>query len=261
MPLKSFFKYLDTNFRIAAPLYNWRCMVNSAWDFEVFRNNFLTPTEELAETVVCAFPCSEKCRSRKIVHVSDGKIKAVCSKRDDEFFYIAVEEIVNYKLEINYLNKAIETALKNNEVERPNPTLLPEIIVPAKEEIPDFNHPVQHVFPFAKRHIYKEIDGENVYWYVDGKPVGQIYKRQNSRKAKILNLLYNEIGNGWIPHQTFINMTGWTEEEYYGKDRTDPGRMQRVLFLLRKKIKIKIEFNKNLGIKFPDDLKNGKSSF
>ncbi len=254
MTFKAFLKHLDANFKITAPLYNWRRMLEGLLDFEVFRDNFLTLTGEISDTIVCVMPCSERCRIRKIVNAPNGRIRAVCSRNENDYFHVPVEEIVVYRLDINALIEAIADAFRKNGFKRPEVFLLPETIDVHVEAPPEPTYPVQHVFPFAKRHIYKETDGENDYWYVDGKPIGQIYKRRNSRKARILNLLYREIGNGWIAHQTFINMTGWTEEEYYGKDRTDPGRMQQNLRYLRKRLGIDITFNVDYGVRFAENV-------
>ena len=235
-------------------------MLEGVLDFDIFRDNSLTITGELSETIVCIFPCSERCRVRKIVKAPNGKIRAVCSRNENDYFHVSVEDIIVYRLDINALVEALAAALKNEGFKRPEPYLLPEISIPVEEEILKPAYPIQHVFPFAKRHIYKEVDEESEKWYVDGK-FKKVYgpKKKNCMQSKILNILYNQIGNGWVPHETFIYATGWTENEYFGKDRNNPGRMQRLLFQLRKKLKIKIEFNKNLGVKFPDDVARATS--
>ncbi|MDD5728835.1 MAG: hypothetical protein PHV59_09745 [Victivallales bacterium] len=254
MTLKTFFKYIDANFKITAPLYNWRHMLDGMVDFEVFKENFLVPTGELAGTIVCVFPCAEKCRVRKIIHMPGGRIRAVCSRRNGDYFFIDIKEIVVYQLDFSALVEAIATILNSNEFKRPQPLLLPQKITSVDNQIPETNYPVQHVFPFARHFIRKETDGANDYWYVDEKLIGQIYKQRNSRKAKILNLLYDGIGNGWLPHQTFINITGWTKEEYFGKDGYNPGRMQRQLNILRKKLGLKIVFNLGRGVRFQEEV-------
>ena len=258
MTLRTFFKYINANFKITAPLYNWRHMLESTVDFEVFKENFLESTGELAGTVVCVFPCSERCRVRKIVRAPDGKIRAACSRRNGDYFFIDIKEIVIYQLDVSALVEVIATTLNNSEFKRPQPFLLPESVTAANDEtLKSNNYPVQHVFPFARHYIRKETDEKTEKWYVDGE-LKKVYgpKKRNCMQSKILNILYNQIGNGWIPHQTFINAIGWTDEEYFGKDRNNPGCMQRVLSKLRKKLEIKIEFNKNFGVKFSGEIEN-----
>ncbi|MDD5698396.1 MAG: hypothetical protein PHH77_07240 [Victivallaceae bacterium] len=256
MTLRTFFKYLDANFKITAPLYNWRHMLNGTVDFEVFKENFLAPTGELAGTIVCVFPCAEKCRVRKIVQAPDGKIRAVCSRRNGDYFFIDIKEIVVYQLDVSALVEAIATVLSSNEFKRPQPFLLPESAIAANDATSKSNnYPIQYVFPFARHYIRKEMDDRTEKWYVDGK-LKKIYgpKKKNCLQSKTLNILYDQIGNGWIPHRTFINATGWNEKEYFGKDYYDSGKMQKLLSRLRQKPGVKILFNKERGIKFSEEV-------
>ncbi|MFA7185418.1 MAG: hypothetical protein WC082_11010 [Victivallales bacterium] len=257
MTLRTFFKYIDANFKITAPLYNWRHMLENTVDFEVFKENFLEPTGELAGTIVCIFPCSEKCRIRKIVRSPNGKIRAVCSRRNGDYFFIDIKEIVVYQLDVSALVGAIATVLNSNEFKRPQPFLLPEKITPAGNKTPEFNYPIQYVFPFARRHIYKEADEKTEKWYVDGE-LKKVYKRKyiHCLQSKILNILYDQIGNGWVPHQTFMNATGWSYDEYWGTTRNDPGYIQQQLRHIRKFLKLKILFCKEHGIRFSDEVVN-----
>lgn len=255
MTLKTFLKHFDANFKITAPLYNWRRMLEGALDFEFFRDRFLLLTGELSDTIVCIFPCSERCRIRKIVNAPNGRIRAICSRNDNDFFHVPVEDIVVYRLDINALVEAIAATFMKNEFKRPEAFLLPEIIDANDEETPEPAYPVQHVFPFAKRHIYKEADEKSERWYVDGK-LKKVYKQKNTRcmQSKILNILYDQIGNGWIPHQTFMNATGKNEKEYFGKKNVKNGYMQQQLRYLRKHLGIKIILNKFQGVKFSDEV-------
>jgi hypothetical protein len=256
MTLRTFFKYINANFKITAPLYNWRHMLESTVDFEVFKENFLESTGELAGTVVCVFPCSERCRVRKIVRAPDGKIRAACSRRNGDYFFIDIKEIVIYQLDVSALVEAIATTLNNSEFKRPQPFLLPESVTAANDEtLKSNNYPVQHVFPFARHYIRKETDEKTEKWYVDGE-LKKVYgpKKRNCMQSKILNILYNQIGNGWIPHETFINATGKDEKEYFGLKNIKPGYMQQQLRFLRKHLGIKIIFDSACGIKFPDEV-------
>ncbi len=253
---KSFFNFLAANFIIAAPLYNWRRTLVGPWNFDTFRDYFLTLTGELADTVFCAFPCAEECgKIRKIVKTPNGKLKAVCPRNENNFFYIPVEEIVVYRLNNNALTEAIVIGLMNYRGKSPEPYPLPEKTDKTEEEFPDSAYPVQNVFPFASRHIYKEIDGESEKWYVDGK-LKKVYgsKKRNCLQSKILNIIYNQIGNGWIPHETFMNASGWNENKYFGKNYNNPGGMREILRRLREHLDIKINFSKKYGIKFSDEV-------
>ncbi|MDD5698882.1 MAG: hypothetical protein PHH77_09735 [Victivallaceae bacterium] len=256
MTLRTFFKYLDANFKITAPLYNWRHMLNGTVNFEVYKENFLAPTGELAGAIVCIFPCSKRCRVRKIVRAPDGKIRAVCSRRNGDYFFIDIKEIVIYQLDVSALVEAIATVLNSNEFKRPHPLLLPESAIVANDEpLKSNNYPVQYVFPFARHFIRKETDEKTEKWYVDGE-LKKVYgpKKKNCIQSKILNILYNQIGNGWIPHQTFINAIGWNESKYFTSTHDKPGCMQQQLRCLRKHLGVKIIFNKTYGVKFSDEL-------
>lgn len=94
----------------------------------------------------------------------------------------------------------------------------------------------------------KEIDGK-VHWFVNDKNRGCFYKRKNTKRAKILEILYEEIGRGPIPHKTFMNQTGWSEEEYF-RAYENPGRMQRTLSEIRSFFDVPIHFDKEKGVCF-----------
>ncbi|MDD5699547.1 MAG: hypothetical protein PHH77_13115 [Victivallaceae bacterium] len=185
-----------------------------------------------------------------------GRIRAVCSRRTGDYFFIDIKEIVVYQLDVSALVEAIATALNNNEFKRPQPFLLPESATIANNKTPESNnYPVQYVFPFARHFIRKETDGESEKWYVDGK-LKKTYKQKNMRciQSKILNILYDQIGNGWIPHQTFENTTGWNKKEYWGTKDVKSGRMQQLLRHLRKHLNVKIIFSKEHGIRFSEEV-------
>jgi len=227
MSLRSFCKYIDEHFNITAPLYNWRHMLDNSVDFKLFKEKFLASTGEHATSIICVSKCTENCRARQIIFDSDEKVKGVCQRRNANFFYVNINETAIYKLEIN----PMETLKRKDET------------------------PIQEVFPFARRHIHKESDKESEKWYVDGK-LKKVYgpKKKNCMQSKILKILFNQMGNGWIPHQTFMNATGWNEEYYYGKNYCDSGRMQKLLFQLRQQLKVKILFSKKYGVRFSEEV-------
>ena len=84
----------------------------------------------------------------------------------------------------------------------------------------------------------------------------KVYSRENkySIQSKVLNILYDQIGNGWVPHQTFLNISGWTEEEYWGAKGKKIGRMRQLLRHLRKHLGVNIIFSKAFGMKFAEEV-------
>jgi hypothetical protein len=93
--------------------------------------------------------------------------------------------------------------------------------------------------------------GHEVRWLVNGEDRGAFYKRPETLKAKILNILHDQTGLGWIPHKTFLHATGWSHEEYFGSS-TEPGRMQKQLTEIRKFLSVEIRFSKQHGVRFAE---------
>jgi hypothetical protein len=114
---------------------------------------------------------------------------------------------------------------------------------------------LEKIIPENAKRIYKKMVGDSEHWLVDGE-LKKVYKQEKTQsiQAKILNILYEQIGNGWIPHSTFISATGWNENEYWGSDNEKMGRMRQLLRHLRKHLNVKIIFSKDFGIKFPEDI-------
>ena len=69
---------------------------------------------------------------------------------------------------------------------------------------------------------------ERIHWFVNGADKGHIFVRKDSYIAKITEILYDQIGHGWVPHKTFMNACAWKEDEYFAASG-EPGRMQRQL--------------------------------
>jgi hypothetical protein len=117
-------------------------------------------------------------------------------------------------------------------------------------------------YPEVKEHLIHnaiEVDfaerDDGWHWYVNGDDTGVWCKRVNSNKHKISHVLFNQIGCDWIPHETFYQAVGWDEDVYF--DRTGrKGSMQKELNRLRRRLrdKIKIEFRKDKGVKFADNI-------
>ena len=102
----------------------------------------------------------------------------------------------------------------------------------------------------------KEI-GERVHWFVNGVDKGHIFVRNESIIAKIMEILYDQIGHGWVRHKTFMNACAWKKDEYFPASG-DPGRMQRQLNNIRKKLGVAIDFRKEKGVRFPENIVKSK---
>lgn len=102
----------------------------------------------------------------------------------------------------------------------------------------------------------KEI-GERVHWFVNGVDKGHIFVRNESIVAKIMEILYDQIGHGWVQHKTFMNACAWKKDEYFPAS-ADPGRMQRQLTNIRKKLGVGIDFRKGKGVRFPENIVKSK---
>lgn len=99
--------------------------------------------------------------------------------------------------------------------------------------------------------IERRVVDDTIHWIMNGKDKGLFFTRPNSKKAKIIEVLYDQIGRGWIPHRTFMNACGWKEEEYFPA-LDNPGRMQRQLTYVRGFLQVEIEFSKDNGVRFAD---------
>ena len=99
--------------------------------------------------------------------------------------------------------------------------------------------------------VARASDGRDFRWLVNGADKGVFYKQEKAIKAKILNILYDQIGIGWVPHKTFLQAAGWTRREYFGSS-TEPGRMQKQLTEIRKFLGVDILFRKREGVRFAE---------
>lgn len=99
--------------------------------------------------------------------------------------------------------------------------------------------------------IARVSDGRDFRWLVNGADKGIFYRQEKAIKAKILNILYDQIGIGWVPHKTFLQAAGWTRGEYFGSS-TEPGRMQKQLTEIRKFLGVDILFRKREGVRFAE---------
>ena len=102
----------------------------------------------------------------------------------------------------------------------------------------------------------KEID-ERVHWFVNGEDKGYVFVRPDSISAKITEILYDQVGHGWVPHKTFMNACAWKEDEYFAASG-EPGRMQRQLNIIRKNLGVAIEFRKGKGVRFAENIVKSK---
>lgn len=88
------------------------------------------------------------------------------------------------------------------------------------------------------------------HWFIDGQDKGTAGKRELTKIRKVSSILFDQAGMGWIPHETFMNATGWKPGAYF--DQTGhTGTMQKILTKLRG-LGLKIEFEKDKGVRLGD---------
>jgi hypothetical protein len=95
-------------------------------------------------------------------------------------------------------------------------------------------------------------------WKVNGE-AKKLTFQSNSIPYKFLCILYNlYVANpgGWIPHDTFIQQSGWKEDRYFGKGNGDNGLMHRRLTDIRKCLGINISFDKKNGCRIVPPVKS-----
>lgn len=125
---------------------------------------------------------------------------------------------------------------------------LPESLFPKESELALVNNKTDD----GKPTLILAVDDNGWYLCVSNKKEDKRYggKSESSKRYKIAEIIvqqYNQTGSKWIPHKTFINATGWKDEDYYGLD-SGSGAMQKQLTNLRN-LGLKIEFNKTMGIR------------
>jgi hypothetical protein len=91
------------------------------------------------------------------------------------------------------------------------------------------------------------------HWFVSGRDTGRVATNESRLIYKISRILFDQIGHGWVPHRTFYLKLGWTEEEYFDQDR-----MQKHLTILRKRLGLEVEFDKQHGVKFSANIVKAK---
>jgi hypothetical protein len=96
------------------------------------------------------------------------------------------------------------------------------------------------------------------YWVVNGKERERIADRK-SRKIRIISqMLFENIGTGrFVSHRRFCDALDWTEEQCKG-DKTNRGMLRRQLYILEKNLGLKLEYDKEEGARFPDNVVKSK---
>ena len=122
-------------------------------------------------------------------------------------------------------------------------------LLPPKDEQSSINKE----FPEELNVLERKVFGEEVHWIVNGVDKGRFFLRKNVIKAKIIEILYDQIGRGWISHRTFMNSCAWKKHEYF-RSMGNPGCMQRQLTHIRKFLGIQIEFKQNKGVRFKENI-------
>jgi len=125
-----------------------------------------------------------------------------------------------------------------------NPTVRREILPPVKEK------PVPY--------IEKIITGDTVVWKIDGE-ARQFKYREATLHSKFLNALYDvyKVHPDWIPHQTFQNLSGWTDKQYWGNGKeNNSGLAQRRMSEIRNALGIEITYDREKGFMIPPTVKS-----
>jgi len=102
----------------------------------------------------------------------------------------------------------------------------------------------------------KEV-GDEVHWFVNGEDKGRFYSRTETHSSKIIEILFDQIGYGWVRHKTFMGACAWKEDEYFPASG-DPGRMQRQLTNIRKFLGVNVEFRRKKGVRFAENVVKSK---
>jgi len=104
------------------------------------------------------------------------------------------------------------------------------------------------------KHVVSLIEQDDGWhWFDNGEDKGRVARSDNSIRYKIMRILFDQIGHGWIPHASFYLSAGWHKERYLPSG-DDPGLMQRHLSILRKALGIDIHFDKKKGVRFPENV-------
>jgi len=94
-----------------------------------------------------------------------------------------------------------------------------------------------------------------IHWVVNGDDKGVFFKRGRPIKGKILEILYDQIGNGWVPHETFMNACGWSRKRYFGGPN-EAKIIQKHLTDIRNFLGVKVDFSgeQGHGVRFAENV-------
>ena len=93
---------------IAASMYNWRIWMGQDFNFEKFRDTYLTPLNEYASTIICPRQCGYcELGNRRIVEMKDGSFEAICDEMCGKEFVIDRQETLYYTIKESTLVLAI----------------------------------------------------------------------------------------------------------------------------------------------------------
>ena len=93
---------------IAASMYNWRIWMGQNFNFEKFRDTYMTPLNEYASTIICPRQCGYcELGNRRIVEMNDGSFEAVCDEMCGKEFVIDHQETLYYTIKESALVPAI----------------------------------------------------------------------------------------------------------------------------------------------------------
>ncbi len=114
--------------------------------------------------------------------------------------------------------------------------------------------------PVAAQTIGRYKCDDGIHWTVNGIDKGIFFKRKNAIKAKIIEILFEQIGNGWIPHATFMHACGWSRERYFG-EANEPKIIQKHPTDIRNFLGVDVEFRIEYGIRFAEHIVKSREAF
>ncbi len=94
---------------------------------------------------------------------------------------------------------------------------------------------------------------DGIHWIVNGEDRGVFFKHRQSIKAKIIEILFEQLGHDWVPHSTFIHACGWSGKRYFGES-SEPKLIQKHLTDIRTFLGVEVNFRKELGVRFGENV-------
>ena len=162
-----------------------------------------------------------------------GMTRAVCSPRTGSLLrprnsrFLALEELVEF-----------------------NEDMTASLMLKLKACIPGFPGDSE-TYPPDAIVIDRVACEDGVHWVVNGEDKGVLFKRRESIRARIIEILFEQIGIGWIPHETFQHACAWSPQRYFANSN-NPSIIQKHLTEIRNFLNVEILFRKDHGVRFAE---------